>query len=55
MMNFLKVIKNNILTLEADDTGNLYWHLDTAFAIHQDIKGHTGTTFSLGYRVIDNS
>ena len=54
IMNFLKVTKNDILTLEADDTGNLYWHLDAAFAVHQDMKGHMGATFSLGCGGIDN-
>ena len=34
MMNFLKVTKNDILTLEVDNTGNLYWHLDAAFAVY---------------------
>ena len=54
IMNFVKVTKNDILTLEADDTGNLYWHLDAAFAVHQDMKGYTGAIFSLGCGGIDN-
>ena len=47
-MNFLKVTKNDILTLEADDTGNLYWHLDAVFTVYQDMKGYIGIIFSLG-------
>ena len=54
-MNFLKIIKNEVLTLEADDTGNLYWHLDISFTIHQDMKRCMGAVFSLGCRGIDNS
>ena len=41
MMNYLKTVKNDILTLEADDTGNLYWHVDASFTIHPDMKRHT--------------
>ena len=47
MMKFLKTTKNKILTLEVDDRGNLHQHLDVSFAMHQDIKGHMGTAFSL--------
>ena len=55
MMNFLRSTKDNVLTLEADYTGNLYWHLDAAFAVHPDMKSHTGATFSLGRGGVDNS
>jgi len=36
------------LSLEADDTQTLKWHVDAAFAVHGDMKSHTGSTFSLG-------
>ena len=55
MINFLKVTKNDILTLETDDTGNLYWYLDIAFTVYQDMKGHTDATFSLRCGEINNS
>lgn len=54
MMNFLKVTKNYILTLEADDTGNLHWHMDASFAVHPNMKVHTGAMFSLGCGGIDS-
>ena len=36
------------LTLRADGSGYLSWHCDTAFALHNDFRSHTGSTFSMG-------
>ena len=36
------------LTLEINDSGILYWWVDASFAIHPDMKSHTGATVSLG-------
>ena len=48
LLIFLRWTKGDILTLEADDTKNLYWYIDAAFAVHQDMKSHTGSTFTMG-------
>ena len=36
------------LTLEINDSGILSWWVDASFAIHLDMKSHTGATISLG-------
>lgn len=41
-----------MLTLEADDTQILTWYIDAAFAVHHDMRSHTGSTFSLGKGMI---
>ena len=34
--------------MSADDTQTIQWHVDAAFAVHQDYKSHTGATMTLG-------
>ena len=34
--------------MEADNTQTLTWYIDAAFAVHHDMKSHTGATFTLG-------
>jgi hypothetical protein len=36
------------LTLKADGSKSLEWHVDAAFAVHPDFKSHTGATMMLG-------
>jgi hypothetical protein len=36
------------LVLAADDSGLIRWWVDASFAVHPDMKGHTGATMSLG-------
>ena len=48
MMNYLKATKDDIASMSADDTGTIKWHVDAAFAVHKDMKSHTGATMSLG-------
>ena len=49
---FLKTTKDDLLSLEADDTQTLKWYVDAAFAVHGDMRSHTGSTFSLGKGMI---
>ena len=39
---------NYILTLEADDTKTLAWYINVEFAVHTDMKSHTGAVFTMG-------
>jgi hypothetical protein len=48
MMKFLNQPKNDKLTLRADGTKKLKWHIDAAFASHPDFKSHTGATLTMG-------
>jgi hypothetical protein len=48
MIRFLKCTKKDVLTLKADNSHVIKWHVDAAFAVHDDFKSHTGATMSLG-------
>jgi len=48
MMKFLISTRNDCLTLQADGSNKLYWHVDASFAVHGDYKSHTGGNFTMG-------
>ena len=48
MIRYLRGTKNLILTLWANDDGLVRWWIDASYAVHEDMKGHTGATLSLG-------
>ena len=48
LMSFLKETENDVLTLELGDKQQIEWFVDAAFAIHPDMKGHTGVVSTLG-------
>jgi hypothetical protein len=37
------------LRLSSDGSGHIKWWVDASFAVHADMKGHTGGTLSLGH------
>ena len=45
---YLKKYPNLRLTLRADDDHLMHWWVDAAFAVHHDMRSHTGGTFSMG-------
>ena len=47
MLQFLKQTVKDKLTLREDSSGCL-WHCNTAFALHDALRSHTGSTFLLG-------
>ena len=48
MLGFLKATQEDVITLESDGKHMITWHLDAAFAVHKDLKSHTGAVMSLG-------
>jgi hypothetical protein len=36
------------LILSMDGTGDMRWHVDASFAVHNDMKSHTGATMTMG-------
>ena len=38
----------NSHTLRVKDDGIVWWWIDASYAVHDDMKGHTGATLSLG-------
>jgi hypothetical protein len=48
VVNYLRGTKKMCLTLEADDLQVIKWWIDASFAVHQDMRSHTGGTMSFG-------
>ena len=48
MVEYLRGTHDLPLVLGANDTGVLSWYVDASFAVHPDMKGHTGGAFTLG-------
>jgi hypothetical protein len=55
VMGFLKGTIEDILTLEADDADALTWYIDAAFAVHADMKSHTGAILTMGKGAVMSS
>jgi hypothetical protein len=48
MLKYLEQTKHDRLRLEADKSGNLCWYADASFAVHPDMRSHTGAIFTMG-------
>ena len=48
MIQYPRGTKSLILTLQANDDRIVRWWIDASDAVHDDMKGHTGATMSLG-------
>jgi hypothetical protein len=48
LMCYLKATKNDTLTLCADESHEVKWWIDAAFAVHPDMRSHTGAVMTLG-------
>ena len=48
LLQFLKQTVKDKLTLRRGGLGCLKWHCDAAFALHNDFRSHTGSTFMMG-------
>ncbi len=48
VMKYLRGTADLSLTLEADNSNVLRWWIDGAFAVHGDMKSHTGAIMSMG-------
>jgi ABC-type cobalamin transport system ATPase subunit len=52
--DLLKLVKTmcylnvHTMVLSADDSNSTIWHVDAAFAVHNDKTSHTGTIMLLG-------
>jgi len=47
-VHYLRESKELFLTLETDDGIAIKWWIDASFAVHKDMRSHTGGTMSLG-------
>jgi hypothetical protein len=48
VVRYLRGTKKLALTLEADDLQVIKWWIDASFAVHKDMRSHTGGAMSLG-------
>ena len=48
MIKYLCRTVDMTLVLCTDDQGHIQWWIDASYAVHPDLKGHTGATMSMG-------
>jgi hypothetical protein len=48
ILNYLKATKDDIVKMSADDSQTIKWYVDSSFAVHKDMRGHTGAIMTLG-------
>jgi hypothetical protein len=48
MMQYLRATRGLVLTLEADNLQVVKWWVDASFAVHPDMRSHTGGVMTLG-------
>lgn len=48
VFRYAESTKDLVLTLEGDKLNTLKWYVDASFAVHDDMKSHTGAMLSLG-------
>jgi len=54
MMQYLHHSRNYVLTLKADYSNVLLWHVYAAFAVHPDFKSHTGIILTAACGAIES-
>lgn len=54
MMKFLEQTQDDCLTLRADGSCVIKWSLDASFAVHPDMKSHTGAIMTMGQGAIQS-
>jgi hypothetical protein len=55
-MDYLQSTKNKVAKMSADDTQTIKWYVDSSFAVHKDMRSHTGAIMTLGHgAIISNS
>jgi hypothetical protein len=54
-MKYLRGTKHLVLRLRADNLNIVTWWVDVAFAVHNDMRSHTGGAMSLGAGAIYSS
>jgi hypothetical protein len=53
-LTYLQQAKDEVHTLAADGSWVVQWWVDASFAVHPDMKSHTGATMSLGQGCISS-
>ena len=53
-MSYLQVTRDETLTLKADSENIVKWWVDVSFAVHPDMRSHTGAVMTLGQGAIQS-
>jgi hypothetical protein len=53
-MRYLRSTIDIVLTLEATHLNCLAWYVDSSYAVHPDMRGHTGVAFTMGKGAIQS-
>ncbi len=48
LVEYLRSTRGSPLILAANGTGVLSWYVDASFAVHPDMRGHTGGAMTMG-------
>ena len=48
LLDYLKRTKDECLVMKMDNTGTIKWYIDVAYAVHPDMRSHTGAVMTLG-------
>ena len=55
MVKFLQQTKDDYLTQQSDRTNVVKWSLDAAFAVHPNMKSHTGAVMTMGKGAVQSA
>ena len=48
LMDYLKRTKDECLIIKMDDSNTIKWYIDVAYAVHPDMRSHTGAIMTMG-------
>ena len=51
-MRYLRGAPGVPLILSMEGAGTIHWYMDVAFAVHKNMRSHTGMTMTMGRRVV---
>ena len=54
MMRFLVKTQDDVSRIQVDKLNSAQWYVDAAFAVHNDMKSHTGAIFTMGKGAIQS-
>ena len=52
MMDYLQATQDETASMSADDTQTIKWYVDSSFAVHKDMRSHTGAVMTLGHGAV---
>jgi hypothetical protein len=52
MLDYLEATKKDFTSMSANNTQTIKWYMDSSFAVHKDMRSHTGAIMTLGYGAV---